>query len=377
MKQFLFVLLFVAVTLPMRTLAADPESPGTADSSTASNVLPALAPMDIVMLKDGSTVFGEVVEMSEGTLHIKTPAGPDGWIKVKWSEVAKLTVTHPLPFHLKEGSVIVGTAAPGTEGTLNLQIEPLKSPLAVPLDSVASVNPLIQPPVVYTGNLQGAYSQASGNSHLRSATLIGEFIGRSEYLRLTLLGRYVYGDDAGRLQVRNSRGTIKLDFFVTKKFYWFASAYFEQDTFQDLNLRTALASGPGYQFIEKGDYASPWLKDLTLYAEAGLAYYNVDFKTAQDQTSFRARWSLKFNWPIMDEKVTVYHFDEFFPSLQDAKDYYLTSDTGVRFKLIGGFVSSFQWTLRYNSRPAPGTKDTDNLYMITLGYAFDTSRKRS
>ncbi|HJT22895.1 MAG TPA: DUF481 domain-containing protein [Nitrospira sp.] len=369
MKGLWYVALFACLALPAIAVAADPP--------TASTALPAPAPVDIVTLKDGSIVYGEVIEMSEGTLHIRTPASADSWIKVKWSEVAKLTVTHPLPFHLKEGSVIVGTAASDADGTLTLQVEQLKSPLSVPLDSIASVNPLIQPPVVYMGNLQGAYTQASGNSHLRSASLIGEFNGRSESLRLTIVGRYVYGDDAGRLQVRNSRGTIKLDFFVTKKLYWFASAYFEQDTFQDLNLRTALASGPGYQFIDKGDYDGPWLKDMTLYAEAGLAYYNVDFKTAPDETSFRARWSLKFNWPIMDEKVTVYHFDEFFPSLQDAKDYYLTADSGVRFKLFAGFVSGFQWTLRYNSAPAPGTKTTDNLYLITLGYAFDTSRKRS
>ena len=53
--------------------------------------------------------------------------------------------------------------------------------------------------------------------------------------------------------MRNSRGTVKLDFFFTKRWYWFASAYFEQDTFQDLKLRTALATGPGYQFLDRGE----------------------------------------------------------------------------------------------------------------------------
>ena len=62
--------------------------------------------------------------------------------------------------------------------------------------------------------------------------------------------------------MRNSRGTIKLDFFLTKLLYWFASAYFEQDTFQDLKLRTALATGPGYQLLDRGDLAGA-LKDMT------------------------------------------------------------------------------------------------------------------
>ena len=145
---------------------------------------------------------------------------------------------------------------------------------------------------------------------MRSGSVIGEFTGRSDLLWLTILGRYIYGDDSGKLLVRNSRGTIKLDFFITKRFYWFASSYFEQDTFQDLKLRTALSSGPGYRFIDRGDYESPWLKDMTLYAEAGAAYFNEDFKVADDKASL---------------------------------DYYITADS---------------------------------LYLLTLGYSFDTSHKR-
>ncbi|HXF93093.1 MAG TPA: DUF481 domain-containing protein [Nitrospiraceae bacterium] len=331
---------------------------------------------DVVTLKDGSAMYGEVIEMSNGELMIKTAFGVGDVVKIKWGTVAKLTTTHPLPFHLKEGTVLVATAQEGESGTLLLQAQPMTGFLTVPLDAVVSINPLVQPPVVYSGSLQVGFSQTTGNSHLRNASMIGEFTGRSEKLRLTLLGRYIYGDDGGRLIVRNSRGTIKLDFFLTKRFYWFAASYFEQDTFQDLNLRTSLSSGPGYQFIDKGDFSSGVLKDMTLYAEIGAAYFNEDFKIAQDKTSFRGRWSVKLNWPMFDEKITFYHYEEGFPSLQNSKDYYITADTGVRFKIIDGVVSGFQWTIRYNNNPPPGTTDTDNLYLWTLGYSFDTSLKR-
>ena len=199
--------------------------------------------------------------------------------------------------------------------------------------------------------------------------------GRSEQLRLSINGRYVYGDNANTLIARNARGTIKLDFFITKRLYWFVSSYFESDRFQDLKMRTALATGPGYQFIERGDF-SGILKNMTLYAEAGLAYFNEDFRVADDASSFRGRWSLRLNWPILDDRITFYHFDELYPSLQNTKNYYLTMDNGVRFKLIEGFVSNFQVTTRFNSNPAKGTGDTDNLYLWTLGYSFDTTKKR-
>ena len=335
----------------------------------------AAAPIDTVTLKDGSVIYGEVLEMDGGILLLKNPANPDNLIKLKWDNVAKLTVTHPIPFHLKEGTILNGTTSEGPDGVLVIHAEPLKGTMEVPMTDIKSVNPLVQAPVIYIGNLTGGYSQTTGNSHLRNASLIGELVARSEQLRLTMNVRYVYGDDAGRLITRNARGTIKLDFFITKKLFWFTSAYFEQDSFQDLKLRTALATGPGYQWVDRGDY-SGITKDMTFYSEAGLSYFNEDFSVAPDKASLRARISLKLNWPIFEDAITIYHFSELFPSLQDTSDVYFTMDNGVRFKVWQGFVTSFQITTRYNSRPAPGTTDTDQLYLITLGYAFDTTRKR-
>lgn len=364
--------LFVSVVLCV--IASSPFVPVLAQPAELS-VPAAPAPLDMVTLKDGSVLYGEILEMAGGVLFLKTPSSPDKLIKIMWADVTKLSVNHPIPFHLKEGTVLNGTATAGPEGSLNIQAEPLKGSMTVPLSSVTSVNPLIQPPVIYVGSLTGGYSQTTGNSHLRNASLLGEFVARSEQLRLTMNARYVYGDNANVLIARNARGTIKLDFFITKRLFWFASAYFENDRFQDLKLRTALASGPGYQWIDRGDFGGMF-KDMTFYTEAGIAYFNEDFNLQPDQVSTRARISFKFNWPFFEDRVTLYHFSEFFPSLQNSSNYYLTMDNGVRFKIIEGFVSSFQVTTRYNSRPAPGTGDTDNLYLMTLGYSFDTTRKR-
>jgi putative salt-induced outer membrane protein YdiY len=339
MKKRFWLLIFMACLMtPGLVMAAD--TPPVVDAPPA-----APAPLDMVTLKDGSVIYGEVIEMSGGVLLIKTDAAADKTVKLNWANVDKLAINHPLPFHLKEGSVLIGTATEGPNGTLNVQAEPLKGTIQVPMESITALNPLIQAPVIYSGSLTGGYSQTTGNSHLKNASLLGDFVARSEQLRLSLNGRYIYGDNANTLIARNARGTIKLDFFITKRLFWFASAYFENDRFQDLKMRTALASGPGYQFVDRGDYGG-LLKDMTLYAEAGLAYFTEDFRTANDTSSTRGRASIKLNWPLLDDKVTLYHYSEFYPSLQNTKNYYLTMDNGVRFKIFEGFVSGFQVTTR-------------------------------
>ncbi|NOU10442.1 MAG: DUF481 domain-containing protein [Nitrospira sp.] len=344
------------------------------DGALATTPAPIL---DVVTLKDGSIIYGEVIEMSGGLLQIKNSLAGD-IIKLKWAEVTKLAVSHPVPFHLKEGTVLVGTAEEGEPGTMKVKAGPNGNTMTVPINAVTQVNPVIQSPVIYSGSLNAGYSQSVGNSHLRNVSVLGDLVARSEQLRLTLLGRYVNADNNGSLQVRNARGTIKLDFFITKRFFWYASAYVENDFLQNLKLRTAISSGPGYQFLERGDLKGIF-KDMTFYAEAGPTYFNEDYRDnsiTADRGSFRARVAMKFDWPLFDGRVTLYHYNEIFPSVQNASDFFFTMDNGVRMKILAGLASGFQVTTRYNNRPPAGTGDTDNLYLLTLGYAFDTTRTR-
>jgi putative salt-induced outer membrane protein YdiY len=365
MKPFALLAVVLALGIVGNSAFAEEGPPAT----------PSTPVRDVVTLKDGSVIYGEVIEMTGGILQIKNSMVSDV-IKVKWEAVSKLKVAHPTPFHLKEGTVLVGTVEESDPGMITVKAGPTGDTMTVPMGTVTQVNPMVQPPVIYTGSLNAGYSQATGNSQLLNISILGDLVARSEQLRLTLLGRYVYGDDAGSLLTRNARGTTKLDFFLTKRLFWYASAYFENDQLQNLKLRTAISSGGGYQWIERGDYDGI-IKDMTLYTEVGPAYFNEDFLDPfPDQASFRGRVAMKLDWPLFDGRIMLYHYNEIFPSLQTFSDFYYTMDNGVRLKILGSLASGFQVTTRYNNRPPAGTGDTDNLYLLTLGYVFDTTRKR-
>jgi len=176
-------------------------------------------------------------------------------------------------------------------------------------------------------------------------------------LRLTDYPQYIRYHQAG--------------FFLTERFFLFLSVLFEQDTFQDLNLRTSISGGPGYQFIEKVDFGSPYLKDMELYAETGLGVFNEDFKIGDDMQFVTGRWAVKFDWPVT-QSVVIFHQHQGFPSLEDTQDYYITSQQGIRIKLMGNFISTFQINWRYDNTPAEGKKPSDSQYLLTLGYQFES-----
>ncbi len=129
-KGFWFLVLLACLMTPRLVTAAD--APAIEDAPVAP------APPDVVTLKDGSVLYGEVVEMADGVLYIKTAAAADNLVKIKWANVEKLTINHPLPFHLKEGSVLIGKATEGPNGTINVQAESLKGTTEVPLDSITA-----------------------------------------------------------------------------------------------------------------------------------------------------------------------------------------------------------------------------------------------
>jgi hypothetical protein len=178
------VILSLTITALCSAFPLDDPAPVSASATPAH---------DVVTLKDGSVIHGEVIEMVGGVLQVKS-ALADDVIKVKWSEVSKLAVSHPIPFHLEEGTVLIGTVEEGEPGTMTVKAAPTGSAVTVPMDSVKQVNPVVQSPVIYSGSLNAGYSQSTGNSQLRNASVLADFVARSEQLRLTLLGRYVYGE---------------------------------------------------------------------------------------------------------------------------------------------------------------------------------------
>ena len=328
-------------------------------------------PLGKLSLKDGSQIYVEILEMTDGFIKVKTLFHDGDPLKIKWSEVVGITSEDQITVVLNSGTVLQGSPTTLGTGTLGIQTDMLADPIPVAVESVMAINPPIKKAVVYTGNLNFGASITRGNTEFENYSFLGELIARSERLRLTILGRYIYGEADGELNARNAFGTIKLDFFITKRFFWNAGALFEQDTFQDLNLRTSLFSGPGYQFIDKGDFASPYLNKMQLSAEVGLGFFNEDFKRAEDRSNITGRWAVNFDWPIFSV-LTLFHQHQGFPSLEKRSDYYITSQQGLRWTMLENFISTLQFNWRYDNTPAPGNKKSDKQYLLTIGYAFES-----
>ena len=149
---------------------------------------------------------------------------------------------------------------------------------------------------------------------------------------------------------------------MTKKLFAYGQTLIEQDRLQDLDLRTTLGAGLGYQFFDTSR--------LSLFVEAGPSYVNEDYDVAEDRSYASGRWSLRFDWQIVPDRVKFFHFQQGYVNVEDTGDYLFRSEQGFQLPLINNFFCNIQMDYDYNSMPSPGKEKADLRYLFGLGYAF-------
>ena len=123
---------------------------------------------------------------------------------------------------------------------------------------------------------------------------------------------------------------------------------------------------------------------MEFYTEAGLAYFTEDYDRLVgpygidrvngkniDDSYISGRWAMRLDWPVSPDRVTIFHYHEGFPGLEDAKDLYIMTEQGVRLTVIENFVATVQVNWRWDNTPSAGFRRADTLYLFTLGYAAE------
>lgn len=335
----------------------------------AEEPAPEAPPGAYVELRDGSLIKGTIVGMDGGQLTIDTGfAGP---VSVDFSQIKNMSSELKLSLQLSEDTVLNGPITSAGDDTITVGIPDTDEDIRLSLSKIRSIN---KKPITYTGNINIGGQVADGNTRTKSGAANAEFIARSERQRLTLRGAWNYAQDSRNLTARNTRGGIKYDFFFTKKWYLWSSAFFEGDKFQDIDLRTALTAGLGYQIIEKGESTVEWLSRASSNVELGLGYFNENFARSPDDDYIAARWAFRFDWDVVPDRLIFFHFHEGYPSLADIKDLYITTEQGIRLLIWSGFAATFQINWRWDNTPAITPTErfgrSDTMYLATLGYNF-------
>lgn len=316
---------------------------------------------DEVTMANGDVITGEILTLEGGKLKVKTPY--NAALELDWASVKGVRSDVPVELVLEDDRHVKGTLETSPDGTLQVVTESAGPvPIGAP-SLVTGMNPPEVKWITYTGDVLAGASYLTGNTETTSLNLSGKFVASTKRHRGTLRGAWNYAEAEKIVTARKLGGSAKYDFFVTERLYAYLNGLLEYDSFQDLDLRATIGPGLGYQFLDN--------ERLKLAGELGYSYVSEDFKIAADNEYSSARWSFDFNWDIVKKKISFFHFDEGYLSVEDTDNFYFRSEQGFRFNVWKNFGTTFQANIDYNNAPSPDKDKTDTALIFGLTYNYE------
>lgn len=317
---------------------------------------------DEILMKNGDRLSGRIIAMKDHTLTIKTPYA--GQIDIQWDQVTSIETDSVIHMVLKDKTAVHGIVKRTETGELNLKTDDVMEPLRFSVNRVEVINPPSEPSVKFKGRVNAGIDVSKGNTDTEAYYLDSEMGIRTEKNRYTVGGEANREEESGKETADNWFLYASYDHFLTQKWYLYTKANFEQDDFKDLNLRTIIGAGSGYQFFETE------LRILSV--QGGIAYVNEDYSVSGQDNDYSAGiWNIKYDQYLFNEFIRFFHNHEGTFSLENTEDLLIRTRTGLRIPLGNNFNTTFQYNWDWHNTPPPGTDRVDERYLFTIGYSWN------
>ena len=334
---------------------------------------------DRLVLVNGDVLTGTVLHKSGDDLTFSTPYA--GVITVKWSAVRTLTTDRPVNVYLDDATdydarfeamgegraaVVVHEAAAQHDAEAGAAHEEEAQRAALDLAKVLYINPSPEESgdgYRLTGRANFAFSDASGNTENQQLHFDAEGTVRAKMWRYVLGGEGTRARDNGYVSASNGRVYTNYDWFFRPKMFAYVAGSLERDRFKDIQLRSVIGGGYGYQWIET---------DVTKIAlRGGLDYVTIDHDEAEDEHFAAFGWKLDISHRLLALPLELFHNQDGYHGLNGDGGTVLHTRTGVRVPLAHGLKATAQLNLDWESDPAPGRTSTDRTLLLGLGYEFN------
>ncbi|HEY6008606.1 MAG TPA: DUF481 domain-containing protein, partial [Geobacteraceae bacterium] len=208
-----------------------------------SCLAPALARADEIVLDNGDRFTGTVTALTDGMVTLTSEYAEP--IKIKKGRITAISTDKPVELHLATGEVIKGKLKTGSDGLVVVDQGDGRTASGIALKNVTAINP---PPVgKWTGSVSLSGNLQTGNTDRSGFSFGAEALRRGDADRFSMRFLYNIAQEDDQMTTRNAFGALQYDYFFTKRFYGYLGVELLNDKFKDLNLRTVVGPGVGYQ----------------------------------------------------------------------------------------------------------------------------------
>lgn len=318
---------------------------------------PLKASADEIIMDNGVHIIGTVTNLTGDYLSLTSAYSEP--IKLMTTKITGITTDRPVEIQMKNGEILKGNLKTGADGVLAVEQVAGRNRVVIDVKNISMINP---PPVSqWSGSVVAAGNYQTGNTDRSAFRLGADAVRRSDTDRFSVCFLYDISKEKETLSSRSFYGSLKYDYFFTKKFYGYLAVELLNDKFKDLNLRTIVGPGVGYQVWDEPRKA--------LALEAGLTYFSEDLKIANDKHWVSARLAANYRYKITETIMFTNNF-VLYPSLENISDFSLRNEAAIATSLGSGWSMKLANILEYDNAPAIGIKKTDSNFLLGLQYAF-------
>ncbi|GCB02302.1 peptide chain release factor RF-3 [Sulfuriferula multivorans] len=323
------------------------------------------AQADQIVLNNGDRISGKIVRMEASKLTIKTSWGvAKKEITVSWPAVTQIELTTPAHVVLQSGE-FDGTVESDGKNGMQIATGPTKGE-KLRRDDILAINPtkIIDPDAFkYSGRLDAGLGFARGNTETSNYYFSGQLTYENRLNRTILKGDLHHETGANSIVTTERRRLSgKYDRFRSKRMYLYAQGILEQDRLANIDLRTTLGAGSGYQ-VYRGE-------NLNLGLESGLSFIRTHFKNASVVNEPALRLGVDYDQYFWNRGLKVENSSEVFLPLSSYADMLLRSKTALLVPVGKSITTGLAFTVNWDHQPAAGKKSLDSSLQATLGYGF-------
>jgi hypothetical protein len=319
---------------------------------------------DVIVLKNGDHVTGEVKSLEYNRLKVST--SHMGTIYIEWDKIAAIETEQYLLLERTDGRRYYGQLKPGEpEAKLRIQGAPEGQAEVLDMALVVRAQPIEGGKVIdrLDGYVSAGLDVAKANNR-NSVDLAAGLSSRTRQREWGLDGSLNLTDDSsGETSERYDLDFSYRQFMRHRDFYQ-GFAGLERNTELDLNLRASVGGGPGRYFVQN-DHAE-WVGGL------GLAYSHENYTGGETVdsvegvlvTSFRL---FRYDFPETDVAGSL----ALLPSLTESGRLRAEGDLRAKYEFVDDLYFEVKLYGSYDNKPPLADSEQSDYGLTTsLGYSF-------
>jgi putative salt-induced outer membrane protein YdiY len=323
----------------------------------SSMLLSFSAHADILVLKNGDRITGEIKQIWDGEISIEPQYSDEFDVDV--SAVEYIESDREFDLELDDGSQSLARLR-GSDSKGNQIIEANGESTSIPLESLFELD---EPEkdfdwesnIDFSASLNRGNTDSS-NSKLRADTVISipnhRHLAEITFLREELI-------DVSTQE----RDLFRYNYNWLFRDPWFFSALlsFERDPIIELGGRTILSAGIGYDI-----WATP---RRTLSVQLGAGAQSEELASVRSENAV-VTWSLRYSQDFFKDDLELYHNHSIIPNISGRTNTSYKTTTGLRYEITDLLYANFSIDYDYETNPVDTAVSEDVAVLMGFGAEF-------